>query len=64
MRVAREEMINVRGEKRDTSTDGMMEYHVCMNVCVMHRLLYDMCSGKQMVAESENREGEGKKQGR
>lgn len=64
MRVAREEIINVRGEKRDASTEGMMEHHVCMNMCVMHRLLYDVCSAKQMVAESENREGEGEKRGK
>lgn len=61
MRIAREEMINIRGGKRGASTQGMMEHHVCMYVCAMHRLLYDVCSAKQMVAESENRERGGKR---
>lgn len=49
-------MIKVRGEKRNVRTEGMMEHHVCMYMCAMRRLLYDVCSAKQMVAESENRE--------
>lgn len=57
-------MINGRGEQRereserDAKTEGMMEHHVCTYVCVKHRLLYDVCLAKQMVAESENRERE------
>lgn len=41
-----------------------MEHHVCLCVCAMHRLLYDVHSAKQMVAGSENREREREKRRR